>query len=128
MYLKSPLTYYVGTELRTARAPFLLLLQVEKAIISETCRRDNFYAVVRKVALRQCGHFMMGKVNLSGKWETVSGAYGNDGLPVTVKKLPKDAKPVPDWLYDAWNNGGGHNGAGSEADAMRRWAKMEFPV
>lgn len=118
MYLRPTLTYYEGTEQRTTRAPFLLLLQVND--------QPGLYAVVRKVALRQFGNFMMGRVNLNGKWETVSGAYGSDGLPKTVAKLPKDAKPVPGWLYDLWANGGGHNGPGTEVDAMRRWAREEF--
>lgn len=101
------------------RAQFLLLLQVRDATC---CSAENTYACVRKVALRQLGHFMMGRVNLGGKWYSVSGSYGSDGLPMTVDKLPKDAKPLPRNLYDAWNKGGGWNGAGTEAPLMRDWA------
>jgi hypothetical protein len=78
---------------------------------------------VRKVGLQQFGHYMMGSANICGKWKTVSGAYGSDGLPMTVDVLPKDAKPLPTELYDAWNKGGGWNGAGSEAAAMAEFAK-----
>ena len=114
--------YYVGTEQRVFRAPFLLLLQLENG----PCDASNTFACVRKVALRQLGHFMMGYANLNGKWHSVSGAYGSDGLPMTVTTLPHDAKPLPTDLYNAWNKGGGWNGSGSEAPAMRTWARETF--
>lgn len=128
MYLKLGGTYYVGTSQHARRGPFLLLLQVEKPTISETCSPDNTYAVVRQVALSQCGHFMMGRVRLGAEYHAVSGTYGNDGLPMTVAVLPQDAVKLPCELYNAWSNGGGHNGAGSEATAMREWALKEFKV
>ena len=105
-----------------SRARFLILLQLE----SGPCDASNTFAIVRKVALRQLGHFMMGRANIAGTWRSVSGAYGSDGLPMTVKTLPKDAKPLPRELYDVWNKGGGWNGAGSEAPAMRTWANETF--
>ena len=80
-------------------------------------------AVVRIVALRQLGHWMMGRVNIGGTWHSVSGSYGGDGLPMTV---PDDVflrgVPVPSDLYDAWAKGDGWNAAGNEASAMRAWA------
>lgn len=81
-------------------------------------------AMVRKVALRQFGHFMMGSVNLGGKWYTVSGAYGSDGLPLSIPANVWDAHgaELPRSLYDAWNNGASWNDVGSEAPAMREWA------
>lgn len=126
MYLKPSQTHYAGSEQRTSAAPFLLLLQLRDA----PCRAENTYAVVRKVALRQLGHFMMGKARLfgKGKWATVSGSYGSDGLPMTVDTLPADAVRLPRELYDAWNSGGGWNGAGSEAAAMRAWALATFKL
>jgi hypothetical protein len=69
---------------------------------------------------------MMGRANLNGRWCSVSGAYGNDGLPLAVERMPPDAKPLPPELYDAWNKGNGWNGAGSEAQAMRTWATETF--
>ena len=120
MYIdRSGFTYYAGTEQRHSRARFLLLLQLKDGATGAA----NTYGVVRKVALQQFGQFMMGRVNLCGKWRTVSGAYGSDGLPMDVEQLPRDAVLIPAPLYDAWNKGGGWNGAGSEAEAMRQWAK-----
>jgi hypothetical protein len=119
MYIKgSHRIYERNGEQIVLRASFLLLLQLRDG----PCAPENTFACVRKVALRQLGHWMMGRVNLCGKWHTVSGSYGSDGLPMTVDQLPKDAKPLPRELYDAWNKGGGWNGAGSEAPAMRDWA------
>ena len=127
MYIEPTSHYYVGTELRTRAARFLLLIQPKQPTIGEECRAENTYAIVRRVALRQFGHFMMGRARLRGnQWITVSGAYGGDGLPRTVDALPKDAVLLPRELYDAWSKGGGHNGAGSEAKAIRVWALETF--
>ena len=128
MYLKPNSSYYRGTEQCAARAPFLLLLQPKQDNISATCAADNTFAVVRKVALRQCGHWMMGRVNLCGHWRTVSGAYGSDGLPMDVDTLPRDAVRLPAALYDAWSKGEGWNSAGNEAPAMRAWAREQFKI
>jgi hypothetical protein len=118
MYLTKGHGYYRGTEQHTMRGRFLLLLHLKDG----KCDADNTFAVVRKVALHQLGHFMMGRANLCGKWVTISGAYGNDGLPMDVKELPKDAVKLPRRLYDLWAKGGGHNSVGSEAQEMRKWA------
>ena len=122
MYVERTHGYYRGGEQCASRARFLLLLQ----LADKPCSRENTFAVVRKVALRQLGHFMMGRVNLGGKWYSVSGAYGSDGLPMSVDKLPADAVQLPAELYDAWNNGEGWNSAGREAPAMREWALQTF--
>ena len=122
MYIRGSHRYYSGTAQCVQRAPFLLLLQ----LYDGPCGPENTYACVRKVALRQLGHFMLGRVNLFGRWHSVSGTYGSDGLPMTVDRLPKDARPLPRELYDAWNKGGGWNGPGSEASAMRAWALVTF--
>jgi hypothetical protein len=80
-------------------------------------------ALVRKVAMRQCGHFMMGSARAFGHRIGLSGSYGGDGLTVTVPREVFDkAIPIPTDLHEAWNKGGGHNSAGSEAFAMRDWA------
>jgi len=99
MYLKQPERYYRGTAQGARGAPFLLLLQRRDQPIGQ----NNLFAVVRKVALLQCGHFMMGKANLSGQWVSVSGNFGNDGLPMDVDALPSDAVPVPTDVYNIWN-------------------------
>jgi hypothetical protein len=118
MYIRGAFRYYEGTEQRTSRAPFLILAQ----------KGDDkqIYAFIRLVALRQLGHWMMGSANINGKWKTVSGSYGNDGLPIDLDELPLDAKPIPAELYDAWNKGEGWNSAGKEAPLMRDWALLNL--
>jgi hypothetical protein len=116
-------TYYRGSEQRHTRAPFLLLVQDRDIPLGP----DNFRALVRKVAMRQCGHFMMGVARINGKSLTVSGSYGGDGLPMDVDKDVYDkGVDVPRRLYDLCSKGGGWNSAGSEAQEMRRWVKDTF--
>lgn len=100
------------------RSPFLLLLQ------TNSC--GDIYGVVRSVALQQCGHWMMGKARILGKSYSVSGSYGDSGLPMTVDIIPPDARKLPDDLREAWSQGGGWNSAGSEAEAMAEWARKEL--
>ena len=100
-----------------ARGPFLILVCLEEGPLEE------LRAFVRHVRLDQCGHFMMGDVTIGGVKLTLSGSYGNDGLPVTVnEKLYCHAVPIPDKLFCLWNKGGGHNSCGSEAPLLRDWA------
>jgi hypothetical protein len=65
----------------------------------------------------------MGSVRAFGHRIGISGAYGEDGLPCLVPaEVFARAVPIPLELREAWNHGGGHNSAGSEALAMRAWA------
>lgn len=106
-----------GTQ-HARRGRFLILVQRESDNGTGEIR-----ALVRKVALRQLGHFMMGSAHAFGHRISISGAYGSDGLPVSVPDAVFDrAIPLPSGLREAWNHGGGWNSAGSEAPAMRRWA------
>ena len=115
--------YYSGTEQCHTRAPFLILVQPEK--YEE--RHEPIRALVRKVALHQLGHFMMGSARAFGRRIPISGAYGSDGLPRSVPREVYDkAVPVPPELIEAWNKGGGWNSCGSEAPAMRDWAVRTF--
>ena len=111
---------YVGSEQRCSAAPFLILMQSDAAPIGHG---NNLRGIVRSVALRQLGHWMMGTTRIGNNTISLSGAYGQDGLPKTV---PQDVwergTPLPDDLYEAWNKGGGWNSCGSEANAMRKWA------
>lgn len=92
-------------------------------MVTKFTHQREIRALVRKVALHQFGHFMMGSARAFGHRLPISGAYGSDGLPRTVPREVFDrAVPIPAELHDAWNKGGGHNGAGSEAIAMRHWA------
>ena len=118
MYINGTERYYTRDgQQACSRAPFLLLIQLTDRPLSE------IYGIVRKVALKQCGHWMMGKVRIGGASYSVSGSYGNDGLPITVKALPKDAVRLPNTLYEQWVTGGGWNCAGAEGPAMREWGR-----
>lgn len=116
--------YYRGTEQCHTRARFLILMEVDSRDSSPPGPDEKrMRAIVRKVAMRQCGHFMMGVARIKGHSITLSGSYGGDGLPCRVpREVFLQGTPVPDDLYEAWNKGGGHNCAGSEAPAMREWA------
>jgi hypothetical protein len=118
MYIKPNPVYYKGSQQVRLRAPFLLLLQLRE----DKALRPQIHAIIRRVALQQFGHFMMGSANILGEWHVVSGAYGNDGLPMVVDRIPKDATSLPDDLAEAYWAGDGWNGAGSEAPALRQWA------
>ena len=97
--------YYRGTEQCHTRAPFLILVQPDDY---ERAKKAPIRALVRKVAMHQCGHFMMGSARAFGHKITLSGSYGGDGLPVSVPQAVYDkAIPVPQELIDAWNKGGG---------------------
>jgi len=93
---------------------------------------NELYGIVRKVALQQCGQFMMGVARIGGKTIILSGTYGADGLAIHDNKLDYKfavkygAKRIPDELYQKWANGGGWNSAGSEAEDMRKWARENF--
>jgi hypothetical protein len=126
MYLdNSGYVYYDGTEQRHSRANFLILVQDKDQNVGP----DNFRAIVRKVALRQCGQFMMGTARIKNQSITVSGAYGSDGLPVNVnKEIFEMGIPVPKELYELWNKGGGWNSTGTEALTMSGWAHETFEI
>lgn len=84
--------------------------------------------IVRYVRMRQLGAWMMGRARIHNTSITLSGSYGSDGLPCTVPDAVYEAGTLlPNALYEAWNTGGGWNGAGSEAPAMRAWALKTFP-
>lgn len=121
MYIKQTAAYYRGTEQCARRGLFLLLIQ--PAGIEGT--KKPIKALVRKVALRQCGHWMMGTARVYGHSLTVSGAYGADGLVMEAPDEVYNRAPVelPSDLAEQWNNGGGWNSAGSEGPAIRQWAR-----
>lgn len=126
MYIKKVTSYYVGTEQRVRRAPFLILMSPQR----DSRLKEPVKAVVRMVALRQLSHWMMGVARIGGKSITVSGSYGSDGLIKTVPDEIYDRYgiPLPQWLYDKWATGGGWNSAGSEATDMRKWALENYEL
>jgi hypothetical protein len=122
MYIYKTQAYYRGTEKVVPRQHFLILFQVDDD------HYPNLYGVTRRVAMQQCGAWMTGRANIKGKWMTLSGDYGSDGLPVTVTRseLPADAVRLPDDVASAFWAGDGWNMAGSEAPVMREWALRTF--
>lgn len=99
---------------------FLVLLQPD----TPDGHHEPIRAIVRHTRLSQLGHWMMGTIRVRGKSLGVSGAYGNDGLTMSVERSIYDrAVLLPEELHHQWNTGGGHNSAGSEAGAMRAWAR-----
>ena len=123
MYIENNGGYYKGSEQHARRGLFLMLVQ-PPGIEGGT----EIKAVVRKVALSQLGAWMMGRVSIYGHRLSVSGSYGSDGLPMNVPQEVYDRLQVklPQYLYDAWNKGGGWNSAGNEAELMREWAKQNL--
>ncbi len=119
MYLTANGGYYKSTDQHARRAEFLILMQPDTL----DGHRAPIRAIVRSVALRQCGHWMMGSARVAGERIPISGAYGADGLPCSVPMvLYLRGIEIPPELHAAWNSGGGWNSAGSEASAMREWA------
>lgn len=90
----------------------------------EGCLLPNWvHAFVVYTRYTQCGQFMMGRARWHGHKLILSGAYGADGLFDRVPyAIWNQATQLPNELYLAWANGGGHNSAGNEAPAMRKWA------
>jgi hypothetical protein len=118
-------TYYAtGGQQKHSQGDFLLLLTPE----DENVKENNLRACVRQVALEEIGHFMMGDARIGGESFTVTGAYGNNGLPMQVpRQIWEDyGEPVPDRLYEEWKEGGGHNSAGTEAGPVREWAEEKL--
>lgn len=119
MFITSKYAGYNRSAQQIAGGLFLILLAREDVPLE----RDGMRAVVRYVRLRQTGHFMEGSVNVGPKHLLLSGAYGNMGLVVSVDvETWHRGFPVPEELYDQWNNGGGHNGVGSEGSSLQQWA------
>lgn len=120
MYIERSRSGYSSSgQLVSHRARFLILIQTEG--------EDEIRALVRRVALCQCGQFMMGSARAWGERIPISGAYGNDGLPRTVsRRLWEKAVPLPARLRELWNEGGGWNGCGSEAIPMQLWAEQNL--
>ena len=125
MFIKPTRSYYTydGSQ-HASRQWFLILLQ--PPLFTE--EKLPIRAVVRKVALSQLGHFMMGIARIKGHSIVCSGSYGGDGLPkiCPTMEIYNTGIVLPDDLVKAWNTGGGWNSAGSEASAMRQWAIANF--
>ena len=105
--------------------------------------KPELRAVVRHVAMKQLGHFMMASVKLGGFNICLSGTYGSDGLPVNfgqhfidheparftddqANTLFNSMVPFPPELQAAFWAGGGHNCGGREMELLRQWAKANL--
>lgn len=92
--------------------------------------RGKLWACVRACSLSQCGHFMMGQINVGGKYLTVSGPIGSDGLPMDLQEVPKAYRDrlveLPEAIAEIYWNDNGHNDVGSAAGALRTWALETF--
>lgn len=92
----------------------------------------KLYACVRHVSLRQSGAWMMGSARIAGQSVTLSGSYGDDGLPCDYEKLTPAARAklteVPAAITQQfWHpEFQGHNSAGSEDLIMRQWVLETF--
>ena len=120
MYIENVRSGYQGNGQQvTRRGRFLMLVQPAGVAGCDS----PIKAIVRKVAMRQCGAWMMGVARVMGRTLTLSGAYGADGLTMGVDDdIYARAVAVPAQLVEMWNKGGGWNSCGSEAPAMRMWA------
>ena len=102
-----------------AHGPFLLLLRTDEM--------QEVRAIVRTIHLKQFGGFMMGVLRAAGHEVVVSGSYGADGnvlnVPPAIYAL---GVPVPESLLIAKYLGGGWNCAGTEAPAMKKWARSHM--
>lgn len=114
MFIANAKGGYCRSGQQWASGKFLLLCQCDG--------EKEIRGLVRHASLHQLGNFMMGQLRAFGYRITLSGAYGSDGLPRDVpREVWQRAIPLPPDLYEAWNNGGGWNGPGREAAAMRAW-------
>lgn len=130
-----------------ARGPFLVVMCHDTERYADG--KKKLRAFVRRATLRQCGHFMMGSIlatlNRRPINITVSGTYGNDGLPCDSgfknhadKSIRYEERPLvnlwdvahelPEELTRAFWAGDGWNGAGSEGPLMRQWAEENLEL
>lgn len=131
MYLTNEgTTYYRGTEQCHSRAPFLILFSGSEKYTASG--KPVLYAAVRKVALRQCGHWMMGSARIAGTRIPISGSCGADGLPCEYDSLSPAVRsklmPVPEDTAIVYWSDDGHNTIGKAAPTVRAWAIEHFGI
>lgn len=129
LYTNPSQTGYTRDGSQRAGGPFLILFSGEERYPDPENPARTLPVVracVRSVRLSQLGHFMMGSAQLGKYRVTLSGTYGDDGLTRDAAKYPglwETLLELPRELTTKLWNGGGHNSAGSEAPAMRAWAR-----
>lgn len=120
--------WYAPDGTQKAKGKFLMVIEDP----NPGKKRAELRACVRTVTLEQLGHWMMGQADLAGQRITLSGSYGSDGLPITLrhkefnedmaKHVWENLVRIPEDLQTAFWEGGGHNCAGAEAPRMKEWA------
>ena len=112
-------SYTRSGEQKRGSGSFVILVSCDELPLN----KDNFRACVVRMHMEQCGHWVMGNAMIQGKRFTLSGAYGADGLTMTVPKDVFDGcVPVPEELYEMWAHSEGHNTCGREAVSVKEWA------
>lgn len=114
-----------------ASGKFLILMQETPGNgpgeIQRVCKAP-IRCLVRPTHFTSLGNFCMGFAMIHGRRLTLSGAYGGDGLPVSVDaETYARGLELPDELRGLWSNGKGWNGAGNEMDEMKKWALANLP-
>ena len=132
-----------------AHGHFLIIFQCPHGDICMWANADGkltpvpeLRCVVRYVRMSQCGHWMMGDVQIGSHQFVISGDYGSDGLPKDLQHTYDTLKPahssrlnsneinclwnklhpIPKEIQDAFWNGGGWNCGGNERPLLRKWA------
>lgn len=105
-----------------------------------TCGKAHsaLYAIARKVALSQLGHFMMGTARIGGHSVVVSGNFGSDGLPDTIGQYgipsalaPYFTKLPNDVASSYWHSGEDyHAGKSGDYRQLGLWAlaRLVYPM
>ncbi len=126
MYISSENAGYDREGQQRTSGRFLLLACAGGNLLNGRGERP-VYACVRTVVMRQFGAWMMGTARVGGRSLSLSGAYGNDGLPMDLSDLVPGRffHRLPDWLgHQYWcPRHQGHNGPGSEGGVLRAWAQ-----
>jgi hypothetical protein len=126
MFLRDSFTYYTASgEQHASRGDFLIL-----ACKDTDTNTKALYATVRRVAMSQLGHFMMGYAHVGGASLVMSGQYGSDGLPcgqhkdgLTDALIERFFVRVPQAIADEY----WHGSNGSADATIRQWAMTQFP-
>lgn len=138
MYVGQSYTYYSGSEQRASRGDFLMIATFDTDVdyqeICEECGEHHkvLFACVRKVAMGQFGHFMMGTARVGGQSLTVSGPIGHDGLPMApwnTRNLSDDMiaryfVKVPVNVAHAYWTAHGWNDCGEATPVLRSYGRQ----
>lgn len=93
MFITTSRSGYLGND-QYASGYFLIVFSNDLAPKLPNGRKA-LRCLIRKVALRQFGHFMMSSVTLLGVRFSLSGCYGADGLTVDVATRQKERPDPP---------------------------------